>query len=89
MKKISKLFFVCFLFFFTFGAHAKQYHIGVSLLTQQHPFYISLADAIKQKAQQENVDLSLSIASQDQLNAPNYFHESLLNIFIYVKMIKT
>ena len=65
MKKISKLFFVCFLFFFTFGAHAKQYHIGVSLLTQQHPFYISLADAIKQKAQQENVDLSLSIASQD------------------------
>ena len=65
MKKISKLFCVCFLFFFTFGAHAKQYHIGVSLLTQQHPFYISLADAIKQKAQQENVDLSLSIASQD------------------------
>jgi ABC-type sugar transport system, periplasmic component len=65
MKKIPKLICMVALFFFTLGAYAKQNHIGVSLLTQQHPFYISLANAIEQKAQKENVVLSLSIANQD------------------------
>ncbi len=39
--------------------------IGASLLTQQHPFYISLADAMKKEAQAENVPLEVSIANQD------------------------
>lgn len=39
--------------------------IGASLLTQQHPFYIALADAMKKEAQTENVPLEVSIANQD------------------------
>ena len=39
--------------------------VGASLLTQQHPFYISLADAMKKEAQAENVPLEISIANQD------------------------
>lgn len=39
--------------------------IGASLLTQQHPFYIALADAMKKEAQAENVPLEVSIANQD------------------------
>lgn len=39
--------------------------IGASLLTQQHPFYISLADAMKKEAQAENVPLEIAIANQD------------------------
>jgi len=39
--------------------------IGASLLTQQHPFYISLAEAMKKEAQVENVPLEVSIANQD------------------------
>lgn len=29
---------------------AKEYKIGASLLTQQHPFYIDLANAMKDEA---------------------------------------
>ncbi len=39
--------------------------IGASLLTQQHPFYISLADAMKKQATTEGVALEVSIANQD------------------------
>ncbi|MBA8839566.1 substrate-binding domain-containing protein [Ochrobactrum sp. RH2CCR150] len=39
--------------------------VGASLLTQQHPFYISLAEAMKKEAQAENVPLEISIANQD------------------------
>jgi ribose transport system substrate-binding protein len=39
--------------------------VGASLLTQQHPFYISLAEAMKKEAQTENVPLEISIANQD------------------------
>ncbi|WP_407289556.1 substrate-binding domain-containing protein [Raoultella planticola] len=44
---------------------AKEYQIGASLLTQQHPFYIELADAMKSEAKKDNVILSLSVANQD------------------------
>ena len=44
---------------------AKEYKIGASLLTQQHPFYIELADAMKSEAKKDNVILSLSVANQD------------------------
>ncbi|KGQ71577.1 sugar ABC transporter substrate-binding protein [Chelonobacter oris] len=39
--------------------------IGASLLTQQHPFYIELADAMKSQAKERNVDLEVAIANQD------------------------
>ena len=39
--------------------------IGASLLTQQHPFYISLADAMKKEAEAEKVSLEIAIANQD------------------------
>jgi len=47
------------------GAAAEPFTIGVSLLTQQHPFYIALADAMKQKARIEGVKLDIAIANQD------------------------
>ncbi|TNG94629.1 substrate-binding domain-containing protein [Pasteurellaceae bacterium USgator11] len=39
--------------------------IGASLLTQQHPFYIELADAMKLEAKEKGVNLEVSIANQD------------------------
>ncbi|PKR87826.1 sugar ABC transporter substrate-binding protein [Pleomorphomonas diazotrophica] len=39
--------------------------IGASLLTQQHPFYIELADAMKAEASAKNVPLEVAIANQD------------------------
>ncbi|WP_025119630.1 MULTISPECIES: substrate-binding domain-containing protein [unclassified Serratia (in: enterobacteria)] len=44
---------------------AKEYKIGASLLTQQHPFYIELADAMKAEAKKDDVVLNISIANQD------------------------
>ncbi|MGL5424057.1 MAG: substrate-binding domain-containing protein [Serratia fonticola] len=44
---------------------AKEYKIGASLLTQQHPFYIDLADAMKAEAKKDDVVLNISIANQD------------------------
>ncbi|RDK00008.1 substrate-binding domain-containing protein [Paraburkholderia lacunae] len=44
---------------------AGQVTIGASLLTQQHPFYVALADAMKQEAQKDNAKLDISIANQD------------------------
>ncbi len=44
---------------------AKEYKIGASLLTQQHPFYIDLADAMKVEAKKDDVVLNISIANQD------------------------
>ncbi|MGL5384799.1 MAG: substrate-binding domain-containing protein [Enterobacterales bacterium] len=44
---------------------AKEYKIGASLLTQQHPFYIELADAMKTEAKKDDVVLNISIANQD------------------------
>ncbi|UTW12131.1 substrate-binding domain-containing protein [Marinobacterium rhizophilum] len=39
--------------------------IGASLLTQQHPFYIELADAMKNEATAKQVSLEVAIANQD------------------------
>ena len=39
--------------------------IGASLLTQQHPFYIELADAMKAEATAKDVKLEVAIANQD------------------------
>ncbi|MCW8166454.1 sugar ABC transporter substrate-binding protein [Verminephrobacter aporrectodeae subsp. tuberculatae] len=47
------------------GAQAQPYTVGASLLTQQHPFYVELAQAMRQQAAKEGVRLDLSIANQD------------------------
>ena len=47
------------------GAAAERFTIGVSLLTQQHPFYVALADAMKQEARKDGVKLDIAIANQD------------------------
>ncbi len=50
---------------FGLTANAQDYKIGASLLTQQHPFYVELTDAMKAEAIKRNVDLKVSIANQD------------------------
>ncbi|MFN3071625.1 substrate-binding domain-containing protein [Serratia sp. J2] len=50
---------------FSQATFAKEYKIGASLLTQQHPFYIDLADAMKAEAKKDDVVLNISIANQD------------------------
>ncbi len=47
------------------GVAAERLTIGVSLLTQQHPFYVALADAMKQEARKDGVTLDIAIANQD------------------------
>lgn len=47
------------------GGAAFADGIGASLLTQQHPFYIELADAMKAEAEAKGVPLEVSIANQD------------------------
>lgn len=47
------------------GGAAWADGIGASLLTQQHPFYIELADAMKAEAEAKGVPLEISIANQD------------------------
>ncbi|WP_449044010.1 substrate-binding domain-containing protein [Paracoccus versutus] len=47
------------------GGAAFADGIGASLLTQQHPFYIELADAMKTEAEAKGVPLEISIANQD------------------------
>ncbi|SNB77850.1 monosaccharide ABC transporter substrate-binding protein, CUT2 family [Arboricoccus pini] len=47
------------------AASAQAEGIGVSLLTQQHPFYNELAKAITAEAKAQNVSAEISIANQD------------------------
>lgn len=51
--------------FASLATSAMAAGIGASLLTQQHPFYIELADAMKAEATAKNVPLELAIANQD------------------------
>jgi ribose transport system substrate-binding protein len=46
-------------------AHADQVTIGASILSQQHPFYLAPADAMKQEAQKDIAKLDIAIANQD------------------------
>lgn len=47
------------------AAEAQADGIGASLLTQQHPFYIELANAMTAEAKEKNVALEVAIANQD------------------------
>lgn len=53
------------LFGLSAAAHANDVTIGASLLTQQHPFYVALADAMKQEAAKDHATLDIAIANQD------------------------
>ena len=58
-------------FFSDSSMGADKFTIGASLLTSQHPFYVLLANAMKEEAAKDDVDLNLTIANQDlnkQLN---------------------
>jgi ribose transport system substrate-binding protein len=46
-------------------AAKKEIVIGASLLTQQHPFYVSLKNAMEEEAKAEGVNLQVSVANQD------------------------
>ncbi|HTJ91956.1 MAG TPA: substrate-binding domain-containing protein [Pararobbsia sp.] len=54
----------CGLFGAAAAAHADV-SIGASLLTQQHPFYVALADAMKQEAAKDHAKLDIAVANQD------------------------
>ncbi|WP_248927231.1 substrate-binding domain-containing protein [Paenibacillus hamazuiensis] len=47
------------------GSGAHKIVIGASLLTQQHPFYVSLKNAMETEAKAKGVDLQVSVANQD------------------------
>ena len=46
-------------------AHASDVKIGASLLTQQHPFYVELANAMKAQAAKDHAQIDIAIANQD------------------------
>jgi ribose transport system substrate-binding protein len=47
------------------AAHAADIKIGASLLTQQHPFYVELANAMKAEAAKDHAQIDIAIANQD------------------------
>src|ERR1700680_727783 len=47
------------------AAHAADVKIGASLLTQQHPFYVELANAMKAEAAKDHAQIDIAIANQD------------------------
>jgi ribose transport system substrate-binding protein len=47
------------------SAHAADVKIGASLLTQQHPFYVELANAMKAEAAKDHAQIDIAIANQD------------------------
>ncbi len=59
--------------------------IGASLLTQSHPFYIDLAEAMKKEAAAQNVTLEVAIANQDlnkQLSDVEDFITKKVNVIV-------
>ncbi|PGN53187.1 sugar ABC transporter substrate-binding protein [Priestia megaterium] len=43
----------------------KELVIGASLLTQQHPFYVSLKNSMEKEAKSKGINLEVSVANQD------------------------
>lgn len=64
-KTIAAAFVAAALFGTSVAALANDVTIGASLLTQQHPFYVALADAMKQEAAKDHATLDIAIANQD------------------------
>jgi len=70
---------------FSAFAAAPKYTIGASLLTQQHPFYVELATAMKTEAVKDGVTLEVSIANQDlnkQISDVEDFISRKVNVII-------
>lgn len=63
LNRIKTLFASAAFSLIALSAHADG--IGASLLTQQHPFYIELANAMTAEAKAKDVKLEISIANQD------------------------
>lgn len=49
----------------TAGGDDGEIRIGVTLLTQSHPFYVAIKEAIEAEAEAQGVTLSVTIADQD------------------------
>ncbi|WP_339061136.1 substrate-binding domain-containing protein [Tepidibacillus marianensis] len=59
--------------------------IGASLLTQSHPFYVAIKEAMEKEAKNQNVDLNIAIADQDlnrQISAIEDFINKGVNAII-------
>jgi len=65
MKPLSSRLLFALLAVLGVASWAQAAGIGASLLTQQHPFYIELADAMREQAKTNGVPLQISIANQD------------------------
>ncbi len=63
--KLKNFAYISSLCVFGLVANAQDYKIGASLLTQQHPFYVELTDAMKAEAVEKGIDLKVAIANQD------------------------
>lgn len=64
---------------------APAYTVGASLLTQQHPFYVELASAMKAQAAKDGVTLEVSVANQDlnkQISDVEDFITKKVNVII-------
>jgi len=47
------------------AAKEKKIRIGASILTQSHPFYVAIKEAMEKEAANENVDIDIAVADQD------------------------
>jgi len=64
---------------------APVYTVGASLLTQQHPFYVELASAMKAQAGKDGITLEVSVANQDlnkQISDVEDFITKKVNVII-------
>ncbi|RYD03568.1 hypothetical protein N752_19365 [Desulforamulus aquiferis] len=43
----------------------KTIKIGASILTQSHPFYVSIKNALEEEAKNQNVQIDIAVADQD------------------------
>jgi ribose transport system substrate-binding protein len=64
-RSLSSLLAVLVTTFAATTAHAAEVKIGASLLTQQHPFYVELANAMKTEAAKDHAQIDIAIANQD------------------------
>lgn len=59
--------------------------IGASILTQSHPFYVAIKEAIEQEAESQGVNIEISIADQDlnrQISAVEDFINRNVDVII-------
>ncbi|WP_227762236.1 substrate-binding domain-containing protein [Zhaonella formicivorans] len=47
------------------AAQEKTIKIGASILTQSHPFYVSIKNALEEEAKKQNAEIDIAVADQD------------------------